>query len=41
MTAEQKKDVVDYLHRAIPDIARKTRLKCDEVEAIARDIFTK
>ena len=41
MTAEQKKDVVDYLHRTIPDIARKTRLKCDEVEAIARDIFSK
>ena len=41
MTEEQKKDVVEYLQRAVPDIARKTRLKCDEVEAIAREIFSK
>ncbi len=41
MTAEQKKDATDYLKRAIPDIARKTRLKCDEVEALAKEIFSK
>lgn len=40
MTAEQKKDAVEYLRRAIPDISRKTRLKNDEVEAIASEIFS-
>ena len=39
MKAEQKKDAAEYLRRAIPDIARKTRLRYGEVEAIASEVF--
>lgn len=32
MTEQQTKEVRGYIERAIPDIARKCGVKCDEVE---------